>query len=135
MVQKISRIACGFENMTRHNQNTRLLLVTSLVLLVSTGCLEDEAFESCAFPPEAAAQCVETGGGSQKSNNCIIEHPQCADSYCVSYWGSSPFCSSPCETDADCPSSGTCVEFALQCEIPGDTSSCLHLCVLSSAIK
>ena len=97
--------------------------------------MPSESYESCGFSSDLEEKC-EAGTSEGLANNCVIpEHPQCPDNYCVSYRASKPFCSSECDKDADCPSGGSCVEFALECGDSEAEPSCLKLCVKNSTLK
>lgn len=120
----------------------RQLLVPLLVIVIGalTGCLPQEPYESCGFPPAQKEQCVISSSDSpeiqqiKKANNCVIQQPQCAEGYCVSVQGQSGFCTEPCKKDGDCPEGGSCKEFALDCETIDGTTTCLKLCVKKGAL-
>jgi hypothetical protein len=114
----------------------RLWFLAVLVSTGLTGCLSDESYESCEYPPQQHALCVSTSGGVG-SQSCSVEHPECPDHFCVTYRGSSPFCSMACIEDKDCPGNAKCIGFAMGCtgEEGEDPSACSHYCVPSSEIK
>jgi hypothetical protein len=122
--------------------NRRLLLPLLLIVIGAfTGCLPQEPYESCGFPPTQKDQCVIAGDDSpeiiqiKKANNCVIKQPQCPDGYCVSVQGQAGFCTEVCQKDDDCPEDGVCKEFALDCVKAEDgTTTCLKLCVKKGAL-
>lgn len=115
-------------------------LVVSFVALtvLAAGCLDIPPYESCGFPPEQGELCILSSSDTDEvaikksASNCVIEQPQCPDNYCVSFRGSSGFCSQACEDDSDCPGSkSSCKEFAFGCDEEGN---CLKLCVKGSLL-
>ena len=121
--------------MKRHVVRIRLAALALFTLAVClSGCMPSEDYESCGFFTDLEEKCEE-GTSDGSANNCVIlEHPQCPNDYCVSYRASKPFCSAECLKDADCPSGGSCVEFAINCGTE-EGDSCLKLCVKNSALK
>lgn len=79
-------------------------LVVCLVLL--WGC-SDELYVRCDL--EEGSEC-RTG----QNVSCVeTQNFQCKHRVCARYQGSEPFCTRPCESDADC-SSGSCESFPFQ---------------------
>jgi len=106
-----------------------------LLTVLLGGCDLTEPYESCGFPPVESELCVASGDDTDEvtlkksASNCVVQQPQCPENFCVSFHGSSGFCSETCEEDHDCPEGGTCKEFAFDCNLDG--SPCL-LCVKPS---
>jgi hypothetical protein len=115
------------------------LITISFLLLAAlfAGCLDVPDYESCGFPPVESELCIANAADpaevelKKSASNCVIEQPQCPENFCVSFHGSSGFCSMTCETDGDCPDGGLCKEFAFDCNGEEDDSPCL-LCVKPS---
>lgn len=107
------------------------------VTVLLGGCDLTEPYESCGFPPVEEGLCILSDGDTEEvaqkksASNCVIEQPQCPENHCVSFHGSSGFCSETCEDDADCPEGGVCKEFAFGCD---DEGNCLRLCVAPSLL-
>lgn len=113
----------------------KLASVVLVSLLLAWACLPDEEYASCEFPAEQEQLC-ETTTSEEAANNCLVkDHPQCPDGYCISYRNSAPFCSGECVDDSDCPSGGSCKDWALFCKDPMDPKTCLHLCVKNSLLE
>ena len=104
------------------------------VVLMSTGCLTDENYEVCEFPPLQQEACVSSAGVALPIS-CVTEHPECLDNYCVSYEGSQPFCSMACDTDEDCPAGGVCKAFSVGCTGEEEGNECESFCVKPSALS
>lgn len=112
------------------------------VAAVLAGCMWEETYEECGFPPAQRDVCLKDSGDSdaekenKESSNCVLEHPQCPEDYCVSFRGSAGFCSSACQTNADCPDGGTCQTFAFGCTTDEEgVMTCLKLCIKPSLVK
>ncbi|MBM4352567.1 MAG: hypothetical protein FJ109_02040 [Deltaproteobacteria bacterium] len=131
--------------------NRRPLLPLLLIVVGAfSGCLPQEPYESCGFPPAQEDQCIISATDSpelvqiKKANNCVIQQPQCSEGYCMSVQGQSGFCSEPCTKDDECPEDGSCKEFALECvtvdkkdPATGEmvkVTNCLKLCVKKGAL-
>lgn len=119
----------------------KLFPVLCLVATVATSCLEPEPYEDCGFPMAIEEQCIPQPGDTDEekmaknSSNCTIQQPQCPEGFCVSFRGSSGFCSQECNEDADCPSGGSCKELAFGCETDDEGKmTCERLCVKNSAL-
>ncbi len=94
----------------------RLLLALALSTLLFTGCEPQASYQSCAFDPQIDGACYESNSGQLLS--CIISnHPDCADRICLSYQGSTAFCSATCTTDDDCARGGGCRSFTVNRKI------------------
>lgn len=108
----------------------RLLALVLLLMAGLVGCMADENYEACEYPPAQEKVCV-SSAGVEISTSCVTEHPECPDGYCVAYTGSEPFCSMTCDgSDDDCPGEATCVGFALGCDgTEADASACTFYCV------
>ena len=93
-----------------------LLSVLALSALFLLGCEPQASYQACAFDPQINGACYESGSGNLLS--CVISnHPDCADRICLSYQGSTAFCSASCTTDADCTRGGGCRSFNVNREI------------------
>jgi hypothetical protein len=67
-------------------------------------------FEPCPLSQSILNVCAEDAEGTVIT--CVVEsHPMCTDGICASWEGSEPFCSNPCDTDADCPSGSACLDY------------------------
>ena len=126
--------------MMRRFDSALAMLAFLLLAVTIGGCALTEPYESCGFPPTEDGLCVASAGDPEEvavkksSSNCVIEQPQCPSNFCVSFHGSSGFCSEPCEEDADCADGGACKEFAFDCNGEEDDSPCM-LCVKPSLTK
>lgn len=109
-----------------------LRCVAPLVLVVAvSGCLPDENYEACRFPPEQKSVCI----GEDKSTNCVVIHPHCPDDYCISWQGHDSFCTQKCKKNSDCPGDACCVSFILECEDQTDLDTCAKLCVTKDQME
>jgi hypothetical protein len=74
------------------------------------GCEPQVSYQGCAFDPLIDGACYDSGSGQLLS--CVISnHPDCLDRICLSYQGSTAFCSSTCAADGDCARGGSCRSF------------------------
>ena len=96
------------------------IVLASLALagvgLVSPGCEGGgDPFVPCAFDPvllEGLVLCAANEGGTAVQEDCVVTaHPQCPENICLSWAGSSPFCTMSCASDADCPADAACLPF------------------------
>ena len=92
----------------------RGLLLTGLFMatLLVTACGND-LYADCELdansPDQLTAACAREG-----QQSCVIENfIQCDTRVCARFKGSSPFCSTACASDADCPN-GACEEIVFQ---------------------
>jgi hypothetical protein len=92
------------------------------------GCFVDEK--------ATAGHCVEINElavlRKKSTSNCVVEHINCPDGYCIAYHGNSGFCSGECASPDDCPTSKSlCQEFAFDCsaESREEGGGCQQLCV------
>jgi hypothetical protein len=88
-----------------------LLLAAGLLAFI--GCTDDGMFSSCPFDNSITTVCEQTDGdGAQLS--CVVEaHPQCPEDVCLSWRGSSPFCTRTCTLDGgECPDDSTCSAYS-----------------------
>ena len=75
--------------------------------------------------------CIDPAYKAKASAICQVEQAQCPDGYCVSYHGSSGFCSEECDPALDdCPAGGTCVKSANGCL--SDGTGCMYFCIKNS---
>jgi len=86
-----------------------------------------------ATEEQGVKRCVDPALKSKSSSNCVVKQAQCPEGFCVSFHGSSGFCSEECDPNApDCPEGGSCEKFAFGC---GTDAGCTYLCVKASLVK
>ena len=93
------------------------MAIVAVVALLFSACETDVAYGPCDFDPTIQGVCYAVGAGTKLS--CIIsDHPTCADRVCLSFQGSTSFCSQNCVNgqDLSCPRGGTCLPFIVQGE-------------------
>lgn len=127
-------------------QNPLPYLLNLMLLIVLFGlgaaCSLEEPYEPCGLPQQQEELCIpqptdsEEQVNQKKTANCKVVHPQCPGEYCVSFKGSSGFCSEACRNDSDCQEGGSCIEFTFDCVLDEDGNrTCLNLCVKKSLAK
>jgi hypothetical protein len=78
----------------------------------------------CTTNVEGAASDLET---------CVVDpHPQCPTDICLSWSGSSPFCTTTCAADGDCPAGSACRGYGVSESDPSQPTAryCVKIDVL-----
>ena len=95
------------------------LRITAPLLLVGAlltfGCETQSPYAECELDEEVTNKGICTGGGNvgTGTTSCVVrQHPHCTQSICLSHFGSPPFCTNTCSSDADCAEGGFCWNFS-----------------------
>ncbi len=89
--------------------------VGSAALAMLAGCETQKPYDVCVLDKEVLKKGICTGStdvGHDTSTCVVTAHPQCDQSICLSYFGTSPFCTSRCLRDSDCAGAATCWTYA-----------------------
>ena len=87
-----------------------LIIVGVALAVLLAACETEVPYRECVFDSQLEKYCYESGSFGKLT--CVADnHPDCVDRVCLSYQGSTYFCSQSCETDADCPRDGCCALF------------------------
>jgi hypothetical protein len=87
-----------------------LLVFGAALILLLSACETEVPYRECIFDSKLEEFCYETGSFGKLT--CVADdHPDCVNRVCLSYQGSTYFCSQSCTTDADCPRNGCCALF------------------------
>jgi hypothetical protein len=97
-------------------------IFVSLLFLVSvaiSGCEPPISYGSCDFDPTINGVCCPVNSDCHKTLplegkklSCVVDnHPDCAERVCVTYRGSTSFCTQECTQDSECPNQGCCVPY------------------------
>ncbi len=95
-----------------------LPLTAALLLAVSfavSSCETDVAYGPCDFDTTIQAVCYAPGAGTKLS--CLVtDHPTCSERVCLSFQGSTSFCTQTCSGggDSTCPRGGACLPFIVE---------------------
>lgn len=112
-------------------KSLRFALVLMVLVFSGAGCIEDEPYGACEFPPSYNKLCETT---EDEGVNCVnTAHPQCPEGICIRFKGSDGFCTIPCKKNSDCPESGVCEEFARHCDAVG--ANCDKYCIPANVVN
>ena len=84
------------------------------------GCEADTSYGACSVDNRIEAVC--RPGVGQRLSCVVADHPDCPDRVCLTFEGSSAFCTVGCDPALNnCPSGGKCTPFlqTYYCVAPG----------------
>ena len=85
-------------------------IIGAAIVFSISACEKDIPYRECVFDSQLEDLCYESGSFGKLT--CVADdHPDCVDRVCLSYQGSTYFCSSHCESDSECPNEGCCALF------------------------
>ena len=102
-----------------HSMHSIFFSFLFLATLILTGCEPPISYGACDYDPNINGVCCPVNSTCHDSQplegkklSCVVDdHPDCAERVCVTYRGSSSFCSQECAQDSDCPNNGCCVPY------------------------
>jgi hypothetical protein len=100
-----------------------------LVWAIAAACSGNDLGQCCTAPdPTVLPKPDTTDAGSVVSENLAFN---CESASCVSYQGSTPYCTQACISDSSCPSGFTCAQVlhAMPPPTDGGTMASMKYCV------